>query len=93
MDRENADIFTKPLGLDKLRQFSGALGLRHLNVPNMRGRKVPQDHEREQERIRSYPDAESDEGRSTLRCTKKVLFLAKKNKSTISTVSTKQFKN
>ena len=26
-DRQNADIFTKPLGLDKLRQFSGALGL------------------------------------------------------------------
>ena len=26
-DRHNADIFTKPLGLDKLWQFSGALGL------------------------------------------------------------------
>ena len=25
-DRQTADIFTKPLGLDKLRQFSGALG-------------------------------------------------------------------
>jgi hypothetical protein len=25
--RQIADIFTKPLGLDKLRQFSGALGL------------------------------------------------------------------
>ena len=39
-DRQTADIFTKPLGLDKLRQFSGALGLRHLDVPNLRGRKV-----------------------------------------------------
>jgi hypothetical protein len=37
-DRQTADIFTKPLGLDKLRQFSGALGLRHLDVPNLRGR-------------------------------------------------------
>ena len=27
MDRQVADIFTKPLGLDKLRQFLGALGL------------------------------------------------------------------
>ena len=27
-DRQNADIFTKPIGLDKLRQFSGVLGLR-----------------------------------------------------------------
>ena len=27
-DRQNADIFTKPLGLDKLQQFSGALCLR-----------------------------------------------------------------
>ena len=36
-DRQTADIFTKPLGLDKLRQFSGALGLRHLDVPNLRG--------------------------------------------------------
>ena len=37
-DRQVPDIFTKPLGLDKLQQFSGALGLRHLNVPNLRGR-------------------------------------------------------
>ena len=36
-DRQNADIFTKPLGLDKLQQFSGALGLRHLDVLNLRG--------------------------------------------------------
>jgi hypothetical protein len=37
-DRHTADIFTKPLGLDKLRKFSGALGLRHLHMPNLRGR-------------------------------------------------------
>ena len=42
-DRQTTDIFTKPLGLEKLRQFSGALGLRHLNVPNMRGGTVPKD--------------------------------------------------
>ena len=53
-DRQNADIFTKPLGLDKLWQFSGALGLRHLDVPNLRGREVPQDHRREQERSESH---------------------------------------
>ena len=46
-DRQNADIFTKPLGLDKLQQFSGALGLRHLNAPNLTGREDPQDHGRE----------------------------------------------
>ena len=39
-DRQTADIFTKPLGLDKLLQFSGALGLRHLDVPNLRGRDL-----------------------------------------------------
>jgi hypothetical protein len=38
-DRQTADVFTKPLGLNKLRQFSGALGLRHLDVPNLRGRE------------------------------------------------------
>jgi hypothetical protein len=41
-DRQAADIFTKALGLDKLRQFSGALGLRHLDVPNLRGRVEPE---------------------------------------------------
>jgi hypothetical protein len=41
-NRQIADIFTKPLGLDKLRQFSGALGLRHLDVPNLRGRVEPE---------------------------------------------------
>jgi hypothetical protein len=38
-DRQTADIFTKPLAMDKLQQFSGVLGLRHLDVPNLRGRK------------------------------------------------------
>jgi hypothetical protein len=38
-DRQIADIFTKPLGLDKLRQFLGTLGLRHLDMPNLRGRE------------------------------------------------------
>ena len=37
--RQIADIFTKPLGLDKLRYFSGELGMRHLDTPNLRGRK------------------------------------------------------
>jgi hypothetical protein len=46
-DRQIADIFTKPLGLDKLRQFSGALGLRHLDVPNLRGRGEPKPNELE----------------------------------------------
>ena len=37
-DRQTVDIFTKPLGLDKLRQLSSALGLQHLDMPNLRGR-------------------------------------------------------
>ena len=49
-DWQTADIFTKPLGLDKLRQFSGALGLHHLDVPNLRGRTILNDKAREQER-------------------------------------------
>jgi hypothetical protein len=52
-NRQIADIFTKPLGLDKLRQFSGVLGLRHLDVPNLRGRVEPEpepEHEPEAER-------------------------------------------
>ena len=38
-DRQIADIFTKPHGLDKLRHFSGELGLRQFDTPNSRGRK------------------------------------------------------
>ena len=60
-DRQTADIFTKPLGLDKLRQFSGALGLRHLDVPNLRGRKVSKDQAAEQERSGRDRDTESDD--------------------------------
>jgi hypothetical protein len=41
-NRPIADIFTKALGLEKLWQFSGALGLRHLDVPNLRGRVEPE---------------------------------------------------
>ena len=37
-DGQTVDIFTKPLGLDKLRLFSNALALQHLNIPNLRGR-------------------------------------------------------
>ena len=46
-DRQNADIFSKPLGLDKLWQFWGALRLRDLNVSNLRGREVSKDHDAE----------------------------------------------
>ena len=64
-DRQNAGIFTKPLGLDKLWQFSGALGLPHLDVPNLVGREflreAPKDHGREKERIEKDRDAESDD--------------------------------
>jgi hypothetical protein len=48
-DRHVADIFTKALGLEKLRQFSGALGLRHLDVPNLRGREPKPERETEPE--------------------------------------------
>jgi hypothetical protein len=54
-NRQIADIFTKALGLDKLRQFSGALGLRHLDVPNLRGR-VESEPEPEPEPEASRPD-------------------------------------
>ena len=37
MDREFEDIFTKPLGLDKLWHFSSVLGLQHLDMRNFRG--------------------------------------------------------
>ena len=60
-DQQIADIFTKPLGLDKLRQFSGALGLRHLDVPNLRGRTDRKNHERGQERSGSANDVESND--------------------------------
>jgi hypothetical protein len=45
--RQIADVFTKPLGLDKLRRFSGAQGLCHLDVPNLRGREETKPNELE----------------------------------------------
>ena len=60
-DWQNVDIFTKPLGLDKLRKISGVLGLRHLDMPNLRGREVLQDYERKQERSGSHRDTESED--------------------------------
>ena len=59
-DRQTADVFTKPLVLDKLRQISGALGLRHLDVPNLWGRRVLRGRAREQERSAKDRDTESD---------------------------------
>ena len=64
-DRQTVGIFTKPLGLDKLRHFSGALGLRHLDMPNLRGREVPKedvpnDHGRGRE-VPKDRDTESDD--------------------------------
>ena len=47
--RQVADIFTKPLGFDKLHQFSGMLDLQHLDVPILRGR------------VESAEEAESDD--------------------------------
>ena len=60
-DWQNVDIFTKPLGLDKLQQFSGALGLQHLDMPNLRGREVSRDRKREQERSIRDCDAKSND--------------------------------
>ena len=60
-DHLTTDIFSKTLGLDKLRKFSGALGLQHLDVPNLRGRADRKHHESEQERSGSDREAEMDE--------------------------------
>jgi hypothetical protein len=62
-DRQTADIFTKPLGLDKLRQFSGALGLRHLDVPRLRGRHNQHDQEGRKEQEPQEPKARDVERR------------------------------
>ena len=59
-DRQTTDIFTKPLGLDKLQKFLGALGLRHLDVLNLRGRDVTNDHGRGRE-VPKDCKAESDD--------------------------------
>ena len=37
-NQQVSDIFTKPLGLDKLQHFSSMLGLQHLDMPNLTGR-------------------------------------------------------
>jgi hypothetical protein len=59
-DRQTADIFTKPLGLDKLRQFSGVLGLRHLDMPNLRGRNDQDGKKARKEQEEEAHDAESN---------------------------------
>jgi hypothetical protein len=63
-NRQIADIFTKPLGLDKLRQFSRALGFRHLDVPNLRGRVPEPELEREPEAEREADRSEKAESES-----------------------------
>ena len=42
-DRQVADIFTKPLGSDKLQHFTEMLGVQHLDVPHLRGRSKGKD--------------------------------------------------
>ena len=44
-----ADIFTMPLGLHKLRKFSGTLGVQYLDMMNLRGRNEKDDTEVESE--------------------------------------------
>ena len=44
-----ADIFTKPLGLDKLRQFSNALGVQYLDMLTLRVRNEQDDRKAESE--------------------------------------------
>ena len=43
MDRQVADIFTKPLESDKLQHFTEMLGVQHLDVPHLRGRSKGKD--------------------------------------------------
>jgi hypothetical protein len=59
-DRQIADIFTKPLNLDKLRQFSGTLGLCHLDVPNLRGREEIETKPKDSDSKSRSEKAESD---------------------------------
>jgi hypothetical protein len=59
-NRQIADIFTKALGLDKLRQFSGAPGLRHLDVPNLRGRVEPEPEPEPEMEREPEPEPEAD---------------------------------
>ena len=54
-DRRTVDIFTKPLGLDKLREFSSTLGLQRLDMPNLMGRK-----ERREDEVQAESDEDFD---------------------------------
>ena len=51
-DRQTADIFTKPLSLDKLRHLSSVLNLQHLDIVNLKGRSG-RDEVRNPNRMRS----------------------------------------
>ena len=56
-----ADIFTKPLCLDKLRHFSSMLGLQHIDTENLMGKN----EEEERDKVRktdTYYDYEFDFG-------------------------------
>ena len=60
-DPQVADIFTKPLGLDKLRHFSSMLGLQHIDTENLMGKN----EEEERDKVRktdTYYDYEFDFG-------------------------------
>ena len=57
--RQIADIFTKPLGLNKLQNFLSELELHHLDMPTFRGRK--EEEEEGHERSGIDRDVESDE--------------------------------
>ena len=63
-DWQNADIFTKPLRMDKLRQFLGVLGSRLLDAPNLRGREGPNDHGRGRDDEFNFGSTEEYEGGS-----------------------------
>ena len=47
-DRQVAEIFTKPLGLDKLRHFSSEVGLQRLDVPTLRRRSREREAKRKE---------------------------------------------
>ena len=63
MDRKTAHIFTKPLGLNKLWKFSSALGLQHLDVLNLRGRRREEDVRPESDDEFDFGTAEEAEDR------------------------------
>ena len=59
-----ADIFTKPLGFDKLQHFSIMLGLQHLDVPHLRGRADKGSGSRSREEVESEPKQAEGKGRA-----------------------------